>query len=160
MDVERTPLPGVGLRYEFETERGRRVGVVTHRSGKRELIVYDADDPDSASEDVQLTGDESNVLAELLGTARIVERLADLERQTKGLVSRQLRIEPGSPYDGRTLADTHARARTGASVVAVVRNGEVIASPRPEFRFEGNDTIVVIGTDAGTSGVETLLREG
>lgn len=160
MDVERTPLPGVGLRYEFKTERGRRVGVVTHRSGRRELVVYNADDPDSASEDIVLTSDEANVLAELLGTARIVERLADLERQTDGLVSLQLRIEPGSPYDGRTLADTQTRARTGASVVAVVRDGNVIASPRPDFRFEGDDTVVVIGTEDGTSAVESLLSNG
>lgn len=35
MEVHRTPLPGIGLRHEFVTERGRRVGVISHRSGRR-----------------------------------------------------------------------------------------------------------------------------
>ena len=160
MDVERTALPGIGLRYEFETERHRRMGVVTHRSGRRELVIYDPEDPDSTSECVVLSGEEANVLAELLGGARIVERLAELERQADGLVSRQVRIHTDSPYDGRTLADTQARTRTGASIVAVVRHGEVIASPRPNFRFDTGDVVVVIGTEDGTSAVETLLANG
>jgi len=160
MDVVRTALPGIGLRYEFETQKGRRVGVVTHRSGRRELVIYDLDDPDSASEDVVLTSDEANVLSDLLGTSRIVERLAELERQTVGLVSKQVRIGHGSPYDGRTLGDTQARSRTGASIVAVVRQGEVIASPRPDFRFQAEDAVVVIGTKDGTDAVEALLTDG
>ncbi|GAA4897451.1 potassium/proton antiporter regulatory subunit, CPA2 family (TC 2.A.37.5.2) [Stackebrandtia albiflava] len=160
MDVERTALPGIGLRYEFQTQRGRRMGVVTHRSGRREVVIYDPDDPDSTTECVVLSGEEANVLAELLGGARIVERLAELERQAVGLVSRQVRIHSGSPYDGRALADTQARTRTGASIVAVVRHGEVIASPRPDFRFEAGDVVVVIGTEDGTSAVETLLANG
>ena len=160
MDVVRTALPGIGLRYEFETQKGRRVGVVTHRSGRRELVIYDLDDPDSASEDVVLTSEEANVLSDLLGTSRIVERLAELERQTVGLVSKQVRIGHGSLYDGRTLGDTQARSRTGASIVAVVRQGEVIASPRPDFRFEAEDAVVVIGTQDGTDAVEALLTDG
>ncbi|HIV59266.1 MAG TPA: cation:proton antiporter regulatory subunit [Candidatus Stackebrandtia faecavium] len=160
MDVERTALPGIGLRYEFETDRGRRMGVVTHRSGRRELVVYDRDDIDSTSECLVLNGEEANVLAELLGGARIVERLAELERQADGLVSRQVRIHTGSPYAHLTLADTQARTRTGASIVAVVRHGEAMASPRPDFAFEEGDVVVVIGTEDGTSAVEDLLVNG
>ncbi|CAM3198631.1 cation:proton antiporter regulatory subunit [Stackebrandtia soli] len=160
MDVERTALPGIGLRYEFETVRGRRMGVVTHKSGRRELVVYDPDDFDSATECVVLTGEEANVLAELLGGARIVERLAELERQVDGLVSKQVRIHDDSPYEGRSLADTQARTRTGASIVAVVRHGEVIASPRPSFRFDTGDIVVVIGTADGTDAVRDLLTNG
>lgn len=160
MDVERTALPGIGLRYEFDTTRGRRMGVVSHRSGRRELVVYDPADPDTTSECVVLNGEEANVLAELLGGARIVERLAELERQADGLVSRQLRIYTDSPYEHRTLGETCARTRTGASVVAVVRHGEVIASPRPDFRFDAGDVVVTIGTEDGVDAVETLLTNG
>jgi TrkA domain protein len=34
MDVNETPLPGVGLRYDFTTRSGRQIGVVSHRSGR------------------------------------------------------------------------------------------------------------------------------
>jgi len=160
VEVERTALPGIGLRHEFSTERGRRVGVVLHRSGRRDLVVYRRDDPDTAAETVTLSADEADALAELLATTRIVERLTELERHADGLVSEQIPITAGSPYDGRTLGETGARTRTGASIVAVVRGPEVIASPRPDFGFRAGDIVVVVGTAEGTSGVADILLNG
>lgn len=160
MEVEETALPGIGLRYDFETRDGHRVGVVSHRSGRRELVVYDTDDPDTGRTLVSLTDEEGDTLAELLGAPRIVEKLADLHRQVEGLVTREVRLAVGSPYDGRTLGDTRARTRTGASVVAVVRDGRVHASVRPDFRLAGGDIVVVTGTGEGTAAVADLLARG
>jgi TrkA domain protein len=160
MEVERTNLPGIGMQHVVTTARGRRLGVVSHRTGRRDLIVYDKEDPDTAIVSVALAGAEANTLAELLGTARIEERLAELHRQVEGLVTLQIQLVPGSRYDGRTLGDTQARSRTGASIVAVVRDREVIASPRPDFRFAAGDVVVVIGTDEGTAAVAAILTDG
>jgi TrkA domain protein len=160
VEVEETALPGIGLRYDFETRDGHRVGVVSHRSGRRELVVYDTDDPDTGRTLVSLTDEEGDTLAELLGAPRIVEKLADLHRQVEGLVTREVRLAPGSPYDGRTLGDTRARTRTGASVVAVVRDGRVHAAVRPDFRLAGGDIVVVTGTAEGTAAVADLLARG
>lgn len=160
MDVERVNLPGIGLRHEVTTARGRRLGVVSHHTGRRDLVVYDKADPDSTVVSVALSAEEANVLAELLGTARVVERLAQLQRQVDGLVTRQIPIPAGSPYDGRTLGDTQARTRTGASIVAVVRGAEVFASPRPDFGFLAGDIVVVVGTADGTSAVADILAGG
>jgi TrkA domain protein len=160
MQVDRTPLPGVGVRYDFRTRRGQRVAIVAHRAGTREIAVYDVADPDASRGLVVLSVEEADLLAELLGGPHLVERVADLHREIDGLTSVQLVVGPGSRYDGRTLGDTRARTRTGASVVAVVRDGDVIASPRPDFRFTGGDVMVVIGTDEGTSLVADLLANG
>lgn len=160
MDIERVNLPGIGLRHSFTTERGRRLGVVSHHTGRRDLVVYDKDDPDSSVVSVPLTGSEANALAELLGTARLVERLTELNRQVEGLVTEQFPVAEGSPFAGRTLGDTAARTRTGASIVAVVRDRHVFASPRPDFRFEPGDVVVVVGTAEGTNGVARILTDG
>ncbi len=160
MDVERTTLPGIGLRHTFTSGRGRRVAVISHRSGRRDLVIYDRTDPDSATETVSLSRDEADGLAELLATSRVEERLAELGRQVEGLTSAQIAIRPGSPCAGRALGDTQARSRTGASIVAVVRNGDVIASPRPDFPFAGGDVVVVVGTADGTSAVAEILLHG
>jgi TrkA domain protein len=160
VDVERTALPGIGLRHVFTTARGRRIGTISHRDGRRDLLVYDRRDPDTCVLTVPLTVEEANALAELLGTARIVERLAELHRQVEGLVSEQIPITAGSPYDGRPLGDTQARTRTGASIVAVVRDGSVVASPRPDFVFHAADIVVVVGTAEGTTAVADLLAAG
>jgi K+:H+ antiporter subunit KhtT len=160
VEVERTPLPGIGLRHVFTTERGRRVGVVSHRSGRRDLVIFRRHDPDSAAETVVLSQEEANGLAELLGGARITERLAELHRQVEGLVGDQIPIAVGSPYDGRPLGETRARTRTGASIVAVVRDREVVASPRPDFVFQAGDVVVVVGTADGTAAVAAILANG
>lgn len=99
-------------------------------------------------------------MAELLGTARIVERLADLRRQVTGLKTVQVPITAGSPYDGGTLGTTQARTRTGASIVAVVRSGQILASPRPDFQFVPGDLVVVVGTAEGTDAVAGILANG
>ena len=160
MDVERTTLPGIGLRHTFTSERGRRVAVISHRSGRRDLVIYGRADPDTATETVSLSREEADGLAELLGTSRVQERLAELGRQVEGLTSEQIPITAGSPYDGRVLGDTRARTRTGASIVAVVREGRVMASPRPDFLFRGGDVVVVVGSADGTAAVAGLLATG
>lgn len=160
MEVHRTALPGIGLLFEFVTERGRRVGVVSHRTGRREVVVYSREDPDTAAVTLTLNAEEADGLAELLTSARIVERLDALHRQVEGLVTEQIPIPAGSPYDRRSLGDTHARTRTAASIVAVVRGQQVYASPRPDFMFQARDIVVVVGTAEGTAAVARLLAEG
>jgi len=160
MEVHRTALPGVGLLFEFVTERGRRVGVVSHRTGRREVVVYRREDPDTAAVTLTLNAEEADGLAELLASTRIVERLDALHRQVEGLVTEQIPISAGSPYDRRSLGDTRARTRTGASIVAVVRGQQVYASPRPDFVFHAGDIVVVVGTAEGTAAVAQLLAEG
>ncbi|MBX6748997.1 MAG: cation:proton antiporter regulatory subunit [Micromonosporaceae bacterium] len=160
MEVERTALPGIGLRHEFFTEKGQHAAVVSHVSGRRDIVIYRLHDPDTVLATLSLSPDEANGVAELLGTARIVERLADLQRQVVGLSTVQIPITAGSPYDGRTLGDTRARTRTGASIVAVIRAGAIIGSPRPDFVFQPGDLVVVVGTPEATQATATLFAEG
>lgn len=160
MEVEETRLPGIGLRHDLVTRQGRRLAVVSQRNGVRELVVYDEDDPDACAAALPLTGEESEVLAELLGAPRVVERLTRLREQVEGMAAQGLPVEATSPYVGRTLGDTQARSRTGASVVAVVRDSELLPSPTPDFVFAAGDKVVVVGTDPGVSAVARILAEG
>ncbi|MER5626900.1 cation:proton antiporter regulatory subunit [Streptosporangium sp. NPDC002544] len=160
MEVEQTALPGIGLRHEFTTRSGRRIGIVSHRTGRRDLVLYDPDDPDSACETIKLNDEEADALAELLGAPRIVQRLNALHSEVEGLVSLQLPIVPGSPYAGRPMGDARVRTRTGASIVAVVREGQVFASPAPDFGLLGNDVVVVVGSPESTSAVSDILSGG
>lgn len=157
MDVQETALPGIGLRHDFTTAAGRRVGVVTHRNGQRDLVVYDVVDADAASEVVRMTDTEAETLADLLGAARVVERISRLNEQVEGLVTEGVLVAPGSRFDGGTLADTQTRTRTGASIIAVTRHGEVMPMPDTGFRFRGGDTVIVVGTREGVDAAARLL---
>ncbi|MFK3982707.1 cation:proton antiporter regulatory subunit [Micromonospora sp. NPDC050397] len=158
--VEQTALPGIGVRHDMVTTSGRRIGVVTHRNGRRDLVLYDRDDPDDCTADIPLNDDEAEALADILGASLMLGQLSGLRQQAAGLLTEQISIPAGSPFVGRRLGDTKARTRTSASIVAVLREREVIASPDPSFRFEAGDVVVVVGTRKGLDGVTAILADG
>ncbi|GAA3963410.1 cation:proton antiporter regulatory subunit [Actinoplanes sp. NPDC048791] len=155
--VEQTPLPGIGVRHDLVTSSGRTVGVVSHRNGRRDLVLYDVDDPDACLASIPLTDDEAEALADVLGASLMLGQLAGLRQQAAGLLTEQIALPAGSPFVGRRLGDTRTRTRTGASIVAVLRDREVIASPGPSFGFEANDVVVAVGTREGLDGVTAIL---
>lgn len=160
MEVKEVLLPGVGLRYEFENHDGDRIGVVARRTGDFEVVLYAAADPDQARSVFRLTEEEADALAQILGAPRIVERFADLTKEVPGLDAGQVRIVAGSEFVDRPLGETRARTRTGASIVAIVRDEQVMASPGPSEVLHAGDVLVVIGTEDGIAGVQRIVDQG
>ncbi len=160
VNVEVTPLPGIGVRKDFALRNGRRVGVVTQRDGQIELIVSKSDDPDACVASLPLTTEEAGALANLLGAPQLIGQLTEEHRDLPGINTRQLPIKSGSPFDGRTLGDTALRTRTGVSVVAVMRAGQVHPSPTPDFTFTAGDLLVAVGTSEGLEHALKILKHG
>lgn len=158
--VTETALPGIGIRYEFVTQDGERIGVVHHRSGTRELVVYEGEDPDTSHDLLRLGPEDSRTLAELLGVSQVAKDLAELGQDVEGLAVDRLPLAERGPYDGLTIGDTGARTRTGVSVVAVLREGTAHPAPGPEFGLVGGDTLIVVGTPRGIEELAILLRTG
>ena len=160
MEVKEVLLPGVGLRYEFDNADGNHIGVIARRSGDFEFVVYGKSDPDQARPVFRLNDEEADALAQILGAPRLVERFADLTKEVPGLDAGQVEIVPTSPFVDRPLGDTKARTRTGASIVAIVRDEEVLASPGPAEVLHAEDVLVVIGTENGIAGVRRIVDQG
>jgi len=158
--IEETSLPGVGMRHDFTTEDGNRIGVVHHRSGRRELFFSSPDDPDRVRHSVVLSDEDSHALSEALGGSTVIENLTSLQQQIEGLAIDWLTIHPQSPYSGRTIGDARIRTRTGVSVVAVIRDDQAYPAPGPEFNVESGDTLVVVGTPDGINAVDAILTVG
>jgi TrkA domain protein len=161
MDVKETLLPGVGLRYEFNNADGDRLSVIAHRKGDFEVFLCTTPaDPDKARKLFRLSEREADALAQILGAPRMVESYADLTKEVPGLSAGQVPVPPTSRYASRPLGDTKARTLTGASIVAIVRGDQVMASPGPDELIEPHDVLVVIGTDDGIAGVRQLIDQG
>ncbi len=158
--VEKVDLPGIGTRHDVITKKGRRIGVVSHRSGERDIAIFDLDDPDAATDSIALTDDEAAALADVLGASLMLGQLAGIRSQAEGLFTEQLIISAGSPYAGELLGATKARTRTSASIVAIVRGAEVIPSPSPDTVIEAGDTLVAVGTRSGLEALATVLTDG
>ncbi|MBQ1041091.1 MULTISPECIES: potassium transporter TrkA [unclassified Micromonospora] len=72
MIIERTFLPGIGVRHTLTTDEGRRIGVIDyHTGGRRDIVHDDPDDPDRMVT-LSLTRDEASALANLLGFPELV----------------------------------------------------------------------------------------
>jgi TrkA domain protein len=160
VNVEVTPLPGIGVRKDFEAGSGRRIGVVVRRDGSTDLIASRSDDPDTVELQVSLSQDEAAVLGNLLGTPQLVAQLQEEHRDLPGILTRQFTLDPDSPFDGRTLGATGMRTRTKASIVAVMRAGQVVPSPGPDFVFTAGDVLVVVGTADGLDAASKILAHG
>ncbi len=157
MELEETLLPGVGVRYELQTRSGELLGIVVQREGGAEIAVYDRRDPDRARGVFRLTAEEADAVAEVLGAPRLTQRFADLSKEVPGLRSARFPIRPGSPFDGRSLGDTRARTLTGCSVVAIVRDSDVVPSPTPADQLRAGDVLVAIGSGAGLEELDRRL---
>jgi TrkA domain protein len=156
-EINETNLPGVGLRHEFVCESGDRIGVITRHSGRRDLLIFDEDDPDTVSESASLTPDEARILADLLGGATLVERFDDLRQHIAGLSIDWLPVSESSKFAGHALGATEMRTRTGVSAIAVLRAGQAIPAPGPDQVLLGGDTVVVVGTADGIDAASHLL---
>src|SRR4051794_29020729 len=102
-EVSETPLPGVGVRHEFVTERGERVAVLTRRSGWREIALYGREDPDACIAVLHLSPDDTRTLAELLGASPITEALAAVQQRVEGLAIDWVTVPASSGFAGSTI---------------------------------------------------------
>lgn len=145
-EIHETNLPGVGTRREFTTHEGDRVGVIAHRSGRRDLLIYDRLDPDSCAAVMRFTEEDGRTLAELMGGAH-VEESSDNPRQeiTPGLVIDWIPIRDEWDCTTCTLESLNLPQQTGALIVAVIRNNRTLPSPGADFRLFPGDTAVVVG---------------
>jgi monovalent cation:H+ antiporter-2, CPA2 family len=90
------------------------------------------------------TDEEHQLLHELLDAAGSIE-------------IKWFSIVEGNPLIGQTLADANLRARTGASVVAILREGDLMANPKSMTVFEAGDRIGLIGDNDEIEKVENVL---
>lgn len=71
-----------------------------------------------------------------------------------------VRIPTTSPYVGRTLADTALRGRTGATVLAISRDDDVVLVPDGHVVLQVGDVLALAGTHEAVEAARELLGCG
>lgn len=151
--IQETQLPGVGVMRTFLTAADDWIGVLELRSGHRQLFVDDPADPDTRRLAAELQPDDCQALAELLGTH---PEEATAAAAASGLVDWVL-VTPDSPAVGETVADLGLRTRTGATIVAVLRD-RTYTDISPDFELHAQDIVVLTGGQPALADATTLLR--
>jgi len=83
--------------------------------------------------------------------------LRDLLTAYKGIEIVWLPVEEASPIHNRSLFETNIRLVTGASVVAVIRDGRLTANPTSDTVFAVGDTIGMIGDPGQIEAARKLM---
>jgi TrkA domain protein len=160
-ELRETRLPGVGTKFTFVTDHGARVAVIQHVDGMRELYLFARADDDEPRAVLQLEDDEARQLGAVLGGAyerpKIVE---DLEMALGELAIEWVAVPSGSPAIGHTLADCGFRARTGITIIAILREPEPVTGAQPTDVIEEGDTLVTVGKLGQYPEFRKLLAEG
>jgi len=72
-----------------------------------------------------------------LGQMRAAEQCFDLQ---------WVRLEVNNKLLGRSIGEAEIRKATGASVVGIIRDGQLVPNPEVGFRFQLNDLVAIIGS--------------
>ena len=158
MTVYETEVPGVGHKFELEIDSSRRLVVVIHHDGKRE--VYLRPDADADSQRLfGLTGKQARQLGSILEGAYFQPiEMDDIEVPLGEAIIEWVEIAEDSEIVGQTLRNAKIRERTGVSVIAIQRGEKTLANPKADTAIEPGDILVTLGTRAEQQAFDELLH--
>lgn len=145
MELRETDLPGIGKKYDLILESGKEISIIIYSTGKREIYLMEDEEPLCT---IELSDEESRELGFLLAGA-VYQPIPStkMELIMKEMVMEWIKVEEGSNFENKTIADLQVRKRTGASIIAIVRGDKIIPSPDPYREvIKAGDTLVVVGT--------------
>ncbi len=158
MELRQTRLPGVGTKFTLTLDSGGRLAVILHNDGKREIYFFSRAHDDEPRAVIELDDDEARQVGAVLGGAyerpKIVE---ELEMALGELLIEWVPVPDNSPWIGKSLAESGFRARTGITVIAILREPEPIAGAQPGHVIERGDTLVVVGKAGQYAAFRRLL---
>ncbi|QIO24190.1 cation:proton antiporter regulatory subunit [Haloarcula sp. JP-L23] len=160
MVIYEAEVPGVGKRYEIETGNDERLVVIVHHDGKRQIFRRDGPDAD-AEKLFDLSSKQAREAATVLEGADF--QPLDLETADVPLgdaIMEWVEVPEESPIAGQTLRDAQVGERTGATVAAIQRDDETLASPNAEAAITPGDILVVIGSRTEQQAFQSLLETG
>ena len=161
IDLRETRLPGIGVKYGFRTGDGARFAVILHNDGVREIYYFRREDDEEPQAVLRLDDEEARQLGAVLGGAyerpKVVE---ELEMALGELLIEWVRVPDDSPAIGRSLADCAFRARTGVTIIAILREPEPVSGAQPEDIIQAGDTLVTVGKAGQYRSFRELLEHG
>jgi len=157
--VRETKLPGVGVRHDFTAATGAEIGVIVHHDGRREILLYDdRDDVDASSSVIQLSPLDARTMSEVLGASQVTEVVEAVQQHIEGLAIEWITVPANSLAITTSIGGARYRSKTGASIVAVIRDHQSIPAPGADFRMAVDDVIVAVGTVEGVAALRQIIR--
>lgn len=148
VDVSITQLPGIGQKISMRTKDDQLLVIIVHHTGKRELYFFDHADSDEADYAFELSPDETReVAAQLLGTTYQPTDIKKLKMFKRQLIVDYIKLQEGSVLANKTIEESDIRNETGAMIVGIVGEEDIVAVPEPDTKLKPGDILMAIGKD-------------
>lgn len=85
--------------------------------------------------------------------------LVQLMQTARGMQIAWRTLPETSPLIGRSLAEVNLRACTGASIIAIIRDQQMLANPKSSTIFRTNDMIGLIGDGHDVAAAEQMITD-
>ena len=95
----------------------------------------------------------------LRGLSLDQENLGRVASLFAGATVDSFQAEPDSPAIGKTLRELDIRKNTGATVIAIARDGEAVTNPGPDFSLQPDDILVLLGAHAALDKAVSILTK-
>jgi TrkA domain protein len=146
MALRSVTLPGIGTKYELETEKKDTIAVFFLKNGNIQMytLQHESQTPSVA----ELSPQEARRLGAILTGAIMEADRESVEIAFSALSDLRLSLHTyviGRDMAGKSLSDLQIRAKTGVTIIAVSRGENNIVNPPADFEFREGDAVVAIG---------------
>ncbi len=143
--VRESDLIGIGKKYQIESEAGDNVVLVIHDDGKRELYRYDEEENESRCV-MTLSDEESRQIAGIIGGLSYKPKaLETIEVALDDLRIEWYKVVGTAASINKSIGELEVRQRTGASIIAAIREDDTVINPGPDYIILPHTTLVVAG---------------
>lgn len=143
--VRESDLIGIGKKYQIETNAGDNMVVIIHDDGRRELYRYDEEENESRCV-MTLSDEESRQVAGIIGGLSYKPKaLETVELALDDLLIEWYKVENSDISTNKSIGELEVRQRTGASIIAAIKESETTINPGPDYIITQGTTLVVAG---------------
>ncbi|GIN88021.1 potassium transporter [Heyndrickxia sporothermodurans] len=147
MNIRECELPGIGNKFEIITGEEKKMVIVLHDDGRREIYHFDSENAEEGIFNVTLTDEEARQLSAILGgiiyKPKSVERI---EMAFDELVFEWYKVEQNAKIIHQAIGELNIRQNFKVTILAIIRrNHEKILNPGSEIIIHEGDTLVISG---------------
>ncbi|MGI6623398.1 MAG: TrkA C-terminal domain-containing protein [Acetivibrionales bacterium] len=105
-----------------------------------------------------LIAEQSKLNKKIINISNLISRTSVRWSHSNPFKNFEIEVKGDSPVVGKSINDLNFWHVTGATIIAIRRDDNVILSPGPYAVFSENDTIIFIGDQAAVDAVTVLVN--